>query len=154
MPKSETISGCPVLYRIVDLNYLYNITEKDHVPIEINFLEEGFEIPCIKSPSENDQYQSYLAIIPGKALATIYERYGSRLLEQNVRSFLQFTGKINKGIRKTIIDEPHMFLAFNNGIAATAETLQINKSGDASNLVISNVTDSQSVNGGETTDSR
>lgn len=151
VPKSETISGCPVLYRVVDLNYLYNITEKDHVPIEINFLEEGFEIPCIKSPSENDQYQSYLAIIPGKALATIYERYGSRLLEQNVRSFLQFTGKINKGIRKTIIDEPHMFLAFNNGIAATAETLQIDKSGDGSNFVISKVTDFQIVNGGQTT---
>lgn len=151
IPKSETISGCPIYYRVVDLNYLYNITEKDHVPIEINFLEEGFEIPCILSPSENDQYQSYLAIIPGKALATIYERYGSRLLEQNVRSFLQFTGKVNKGIRKTILDEPQMFLAFNNGIAATAETLQVDKSGNGNNLVISKVTDFQIVNGGQTT---
>lgn len=151
VPKNETISGCPVYYRVVDLNYLYNITEKDHVPIEINFLEEGFELPCIMSPSENDQYQSYLAIIPGKALATIYERYGSRLLEQNVRSFLQFTGKVNKGIRKTIMDEPHMFLAFNNGIAATAETLQVENSKNGDSSVISKVTDFQIVNGGQTT---
>jgi hypothetical protein len=151
VPKNETISGCPVYYRVVDLNYLYNITEKDHVPIEISFLEEGFEIPCIKSPSENDQYQSYLAIIPGKALATIYERYGSRLLEQNVRSFLQFTGKVNKGIRKTILDEPHMFLAFNNGIAATAETLEIKQMENGNSAVISKVTDFQIVNGGQTT---
>jgi hypothetical protein len=151
IPKHEMISSHPIYYRAVDLNYLYNITEKDHVPIEINFLEEGFELPCIMSPSENDQYQSYLAIMPGKGLATIYERYGSRLLEQNVRSFLQFTGKVNKGIRKTIIEEPHMFLAFNNGIAATAETLEIKKSQNGNGSVISKVTDFQIVNGGQTT---
>jgi hypothetical protein len=35
-------------------------------------------------------------------LAKLYERYGARLLEQNVRLFLQFTGKINKEIRKML----------------------------------------------------
>lgn len=136
---------------MVDINYLYNITEKSHIPIEIDFRKEGFEVPCIISPSENDEYQSYLAIIPGPALATIYERYGSRLLEQNVRSFLQFTGKINKGIRTTIMKEPHMFLAFNNGIAATAEELEIDKSENGKGLLISRVKDFQIVNGGQTT---
>jgi len=151
VPESQTISGYPIFYRIIDINYLYNITEKSHVPIEIDFQKEGFEIPCIISPSVNDQYQSYLAIIPGIALATIYERYGSRLLEQNVRSFLQFTGKINNGIRKTIKDEPHMFLAFNNGIAATAEELTISESENGKGLLISKVKDFQIVNGGQTT---
>jgi hypothetical protein len=150
-PETQTISGTPVFYRIVDINYLYNITEKSHIPIEIDFQKEGFEVPCILSPSENDEYQSYLAIIPGSALATIYERYGSRLLEQNVRSFLQFTGKINKGIRTTILKEPHMFLAFNNGIAATAEELEISKSENGKGLLISKVKDFQIVNGGQTT---
>jgi len=84
-------------------------------------------------------------------LATIYERYGSRLLEQNVRSFLQFTGKINNGIRKTIKEEPHMFLAFNNGIAATAEEVTLDKSADGKGLQISKVRDFQIVNGGQTT---
>lgn len=150
-PSSQTISGYPIFYRVVDVNYLYNITEKSHIPITINFGQEGFVVPCIVSPSENEQYQSYLAIISGQALATIYERYGSRLLEQNVRSFLQFTGKINKGIRNTILKEPHMFLAFNNGIAATAEKIEINKSEDGKGLVISYVEDFQIVNGGQTT---
>jgi hypothetical protein len=150
-PESQTISGIPIFYRVVDINYLYNITEKSHIPIEIDFKKEGFEVPCIISPSENDQYQSYLAIIPGIALATIYERYGSRLLEQNVRSFLQFTGKINKGIRNTIMKEPQMFLAFNNGIAATAEELEIEKSENGKGLLISKVKDFQIVNGGQTT---
>jgi len=150
-PENQIISAIPIFYRIVDINYLYNITEKSHIPIEIDFKKEGFDVPCIISPSENDQYQSYLAIIPGTALATIYERYGSRLLEQNVRSFLQFTGKINKGIRNTILKEPQMFLAFNNGIAATAESLEIEKSDNGKGFLISKVKDFQIVNGGQTT---
>ena len=44
-------------------------------------------------------YESYIAIIPGEGLARLYKQFGARLLEQNVRSFLQFTSKINKGIR-------------------------------------------------------
>lgn len=150
-PVSQTISGYPVFYRVVDLNYLYNITEKSHIPIAIDFTQDGCEVPCIVSPSENEEYQSYLAIIPGKELASIYEKYGSRLLEQNVRSFLQFTGKINKGIRNTILKEPHMFLAFNNGIAATADRIEFGESVNGKGLVISKVYDFQIVNGGQTT---
>lgn len=150
-PVNQSIAGYPVFYRVVDINYLFNITEKSHIPIAIDFQEEGFEIPCIISPSENYDYQSYLSIIPGQALSAIYERYGSRLLEQNVRSFLQFTGKINKGIRNTILKEPQMFLAFNNGLAATAEKIEIGESKDNSGFIIKSVHDFQIVNGGQTT---
>ena len=31
-------------------------------------------------------------------------------MELNVRSFLQVSGKVNKGIRTTLIEEPNMFL--------------------------------------------
>ncbi len=148
-PASQTISGYPVFYKVVDLNYLYNISEKSHIPIEIDFKNGGYKIPCIPAPSRNDEYQSYLAIFPGEALVNIYERFGSRLLEQNVRSFLQFTGKVNGGIRKTILTEPHMFLAFNNGIAATAESLELEKT--EGGLFIVKVNDLQIVNGGQTT---
>ncbi len=141
------VSGYPIYYRVIDLNYLFNISEKSHIPIEIDFQSDGFQIPCIAAPKQNDQYESYLAIFPGDALANIYEKYGARLLEQNVRSFLQFSGKINKGIRNTILKEPHMFLAFNNGITATADKIELN----ASNNQISKVYDFQIVNGGQTT---
>lgn len=77
--------------------------------------------------SDNEDYQSFIAIIPGICLVNLYERYGARLLEQNVRSFLQFSGKINKGIRDTIKKEPHMFLAFNNGLAATADHIELDE---------------------------
>jgi len=148
-PPAKEISGIKVFFKVVDINYLYNSSEKSHIPIEIDFKTDGYKIPCIQSPSQNSEYQSYLAIIPGDALVNIYERFGSRLLEQNVRSFLQFTGKVNNGIRKTILTEPHMFLAFNNGIAATADSLEVEKNGNG--LYITKVNDLQIVNGGQTT---
>jgi hypothetical protein len=108
-------------------------------------------LPCIVANNQNEEYQSFLSVIPGEVLASIYEQYGSRLLEQNVRSFLQFTGKINKGIRRTIMDEPHMFLAFNNGIAATAEEVQLVDLPNGKGKAIGFVRDLQIVNGGQTT---
>jgi hypothetical protein len=147
--QKEVIDGIPVFYKIADITWLYNLSEKSHAPIEIDFLSEGYRIPCIAAPSANGKYQSYLAIVPAKALADIYERHGARLLEQNVRSFLQFTGKINKGIRNTINNEPHMFLAYNNGLAATAASLEIVDT--AEGAYIGMIKDLQIVNGGQTT---
>lgn len=149
IPSQKELNQIPVFYRVIDLNYLFNISEKEYIPIEIDFEQEGFEVPCIKADIDNSEYQSYLALMPGIALVSIYEQYGARLLEQNVRSFLQFTGKINKGIRNTILEEPHMFLAFNNGIAATANELMLKKTEEG--YLINSIKDLQIVNGGQTT---
>lgn len=149
IPLQKELNGIPVFFRVIDLNYLFNISEKEYIPIEIDFEQDGFDVPCIKADIDNTEYQSYLALIPGQALVSVYEQYGARLLEQNVRSFLQFTGKINKGIRNTILKEPHMFLAFNNGIAATADDLKLKKT--EKGYLIESVKDLQIVNGGQTT---
>jgi hypothetical protein len=151
LKTTDTIAGYTVFYRIIDINYLFNLSDKSRVPIEINFEQLGYKVPCIVNENENSDYQSWLAIIPGFALAEIYEQYGARLLEQNVRSFLQFTGKINKGIRNTILKEQHMFLAFNNGIAATAEEVSITDLPSNQGKAIVQVKDFQIVNGGQTT---
>lgn len=148
---SDTIAGYTVFYRTIDINYLFNLSDKSRVPIEINFEQYGYKVSCIVNETENSDYQSWLAIIPGPALADIYEQYGARLLEQNVRSFLQFTGKINKGIRNTILKEQHMFMAFNNGIAATAEEVTIKDLPNNQGKTIAQVKDFQIVNGGQTT---
>jgi len=148
--NTKVISGYSIFTRVIDIEYLFNLSDQSRVPIEINFEDYGKAIPCLKSPGENEDYETYLALIPGITLANIYEEYGSRLLEQNVRSFLQFTGKINKGIRKTIKEESHMFLAFNNGIAATADELQINTTPDGQQQIVW-AKDFQIVNGGQTT---
>jgi hypothetical protein len=150
-PLNTTISGYNFYYKIFDIESIYNLSEKSHIPIEVYFKSDGFIVPCIPSPSVNEEYQSFLAIFPGEALASIYERFGSRLLEQNVRSFLQFTGKINKGIRNTILKEPEMFLAFNNGLAATADEIELEDGENGYGKIISFVKDFQIVNGGQTT---
>lgn len=151
LKTSDTVSGYQIFYRVIDINYLYNLSDKSRIPIEINFEQLGYKISCIANETENKDYQSWLAIIPGPALADIYEQYGARLLEQNVRSFLQFTGKINKGIRNTILKEQHMFMAFNNGIAATAEEVIVTNLSDNQGKAIAQVKDFQIVNGGQTT---
>ncbi len=150
-PPSDTIGDYNLYYRVIDINYLYKISEQSRVPIEIDFDDfegESYEIPCLSANnSQNTDYKAYIAIIPGNCLAKLYEVYGARLLEQNVRSFLQFTGKINKGIRDTIRNKPQMFLAFNNGIAATADHIEL----DESNHYIKRIKNLQIVNGGQTT---
>lgn len=146
-PINIEISGYKIFYRVLDIKYFYQISEQSRVPIEIDFEEEGFKIPCLSANADNSDYQAHVAIIPGVCLANLYERFGARLLEQNVRSFLQFTGKINKGIRDTIKNEPQMFLAFNNGIAATADNIEL----DESNHFIRKISNLQIVNGGQTT---
>ena len=82
-------------------------------------------------------------------LAAIYDRWGTRLLEQNVRVFLQHRGKVNKGIRATIENEPNMFFAYNNGITATAEEVAIDD--DGGRLLLRRLKNFQIVNGGQTT---
>lgn len=150
-PESFEISGYKIYFKIFDLEALYNVSEKSHIPIEINFKEMGFDIACIESPSINTEYQSYLAIVPGEALAKIYDKYGARLLEQNVRAYLQVGGKksTNYGIRKTIIECPEMFLAYNNGLTTTADEILFEKRQNSLN--INSVKDFQIVNGGQTT---
>ena len=150
-PQSDTIGDYNLYFRVIDINYLYKISEQSRVPIEIDFDDfegKSYEIPCLSANnSQNTDYKAYIAIIPGNCLAKLYEVYGARLLEQNVRSFLQFTGKINKGIRDTIRNKPQMFLAFNNGIAATADHIEL----DESNHYIKCIKNLQIVNGGQTT---
>ena len=106
-------------------------------------------IPCIEN-STSDKYSVYLAIINGELLARLYDEFRDRLLEKNVRSFLQVKGGVNKGIRDTLRDEPDMFLAYNNGISVTAESVEIvrDENGKPS---IKSIRDMQIVNGGQTT---
>jgi len=146
------IGGAEISFIIWDIDRLYRcITSgKMRETIEIDF-EEKFStsIPCIEN-STSEKYSVYLAIINGEILASLYDEYGSRLLERNVRSFLQVKGQVNKGIRDTLRDEPDMFLAYNNGISVTAESVEIIRD-DNGKPSIKKIRDMQIVNGGQTT---
>lgn len=118
--------------------------------LDINFPDlYGSGISCLPAHLGSDAYQSYLIVIPAVILSSLYERYGARLLEQNVRCFLQARGNVNKGIRATIMNEPQMFFAYNNGITATAQEVEVRKGEQG--LEIVRMKDLQIVNGGQTT---
>ncbi len=132
-----------------DIKRLFRMQGPDGVPdpIEINFIERfGRSLPALPALEPSTEYDAFVSIIPGEWLAALYDEFGSRLLERNVRSFLQFTGKVNRGIRDTIRNAPHRFLAYNNGISATATDVVIDDSGG-----IVSLRDFQIVNGGQTT---
>lgn len=151
LPEDIKLEGMLIKHQIWDIKRFFrlNLSSSKREPILIDFRDMGGGIPCLEMPSENSDYQTYLSIIPGNILAQLYENYGAKLLESNVRAFLQNLGKVNKGIRDTIRKEPHMFLAFNNGISATAEV--VNTTLTSKGLAISSVVDFQVVNGGQTT---
>ena len=105
-------------------------------------------IPTLKAEVGEDlDYDAYLSIVSGKFLADIYLRYGSRLLEGNIRAFLGIKKAVNSGIRNTIIKEPQKFFTYNNGIAATATAIKLDDKGQ--NIV--EIENFQIINGGQTT---
>lgn len=145
------IGDANVEYYIWDISRLQSLREsrtgKEDIIIDLR--EFGIEgIPCLEA-SRSDDYTAYLCNIPGKVLADLYNTYGGRLLEGNVRSFLTVRGKINKGIRNTILNDPSKFFAYNNGVAATAYEIKTRKG--LSSLLITELTGLQIVNGGQTT---
>lgn len=96
------------------------------------------------------RYESYMCVMPGSILASLYDSYGGRILEQNVRAFLGDNRKVNKGIRETIRNEPEMFFAFNNGLTVTVSDLET-QIGESGQTEITKATGLQIVNGGQTT---
>lgn len=149
--QSTNIGNTVAEYHIWDISRLQSLQEsktgKEEIVIDLkSFSEHG--IPCLEAGS-NDEYTAYLCSIPGAILADLYNKYGGRLLEGNVRSFLTAKGKINREIRNTILNNPEMFFAYNNGIAATAYDVKV-EYGDICPY-ITEITSLQIVNGGQTT---
>lgn len=146
------VGGIRASYHIWDMARLQRQrSSRGHKePLDIDFVDLfGQGIPCLPAHLGSDSYQSFLIVMPARILSALYERYSARLLEQNVRTFLQARAKVNKGIRATILNEPNMFFAYNNGITATAQNVEtaVTEAG----LQITRMTDLQIVNGGQTT---
>lgn len=146
------IQGIPTTYHIWDISRLQRQrSSRSHKePLDLDFIGMfGSGIPCLPAHLGSDTYQSYLIVMPAEIISSLYEKFGARLLEQNVRTFLQARGKVNQGIRTTILTEPGMFFAYNNGITATAQSVEVEETG--SGLRITRILDLQIVNGGQTT---
>ena len=147
------ISGTQAEHHIWDVARLHrayvSATGRDELIVDFGDFGSGDGLPCLAAARAEGEYQAYLCMISGGVLAGVYERYGSRLLEGNVRSFLSTRGKVNAKIQQTIRQQPEMFFAFNNGIAATAEDVVIEETSRGPKIL--SATNLQIVNGGQTT---
>jgi len=151
--RATSVSGVNVRFEVYDLRRLLRTmgSGQTREVIDITLADLGIEpIPCIAMPAHGEEYEAYLAIIPGEALYRMYEEFGPRLLEYNVRAFLQATGKVNRGIRDTLRDEPQHFMAYNNGISVTVDEIDTEQRAGLG-LVITKLKGLQIVNGGQTT---
>ena len=146
------VEGKPVTYSVWDIRRLHGQAAVGHgrEDLEIDLVADfGGAIPVLSAQQPEADHESYLAVVPGNVLAEIYDRWGARLLEQNVRVFLQARGKVNRGIRLTLENEPSMFFAYNNGITATAEAVDIRN--DGAQMLLYRLRNFQIVNGAQTT---
>jgi hypothetical protein len=148
---TEYLDGIPVEFHIWDVSRLKAVSTSllgtEELTIDFREFVEG-GLPCLHA-GQTDDYDGYLCVIPGEALADLYDQYGSKLLEGNVRSFLSTGVKINRIMQGTIRSEPDRFFAYNNGISATATAVEIQETDKGLRLVSANYW--QIVNGGQTT---
>lgn len=144
----ENVNDLPVDVHVWDIQRLHQVATslsgRDELVIDLTeWVPDG--LPALEVSDRSSEMRTYLAAVPAGMLADLYGRHGSRLLEGNVRSYLSNRGKVNKGIRTTVLSDPASFLAYNNGVTATAVDVDL-KGGN-----LAKVTDLQIVNGGQTT---
>jgi len=151
--KSREIGGKIVKLEVMDIERLHRHWSegKPRDELIVNFEEvSGSPLPCVLVQDSTADYDYALTAIPGEALRFIYEKYGPRLLEANVRSFLSVTGKVNKGIKETLINKPERFMAYNNGIVVVTDEARIGKTTEGGPGILW-LKGMQIVNGGQTT---
>lgn len=139
-------------YHIWDISRLFRMDssnqKKEDIFIDFETITDT-PLYCLPAHLNTKEYQSYLLVMPGTLLASLYAKYGARLLEQNVRTFLQARGKVNKGLRNTVLNQPEKFFAYNNGLTTTAEDIRLEEVNGG--LKIKSLKNLQIVNGGQTT---
>ena len=145
---SGRVDGIPVEFHVWDIERFRHVFEsalgREELTIDLTeWAPNG--IPALKAPAADGDTTTYLCVLPARLIADLYGRYGGRLLQGNVRSYLSNRVKVNRGIRETVMSKPELFLAYNNGITATATAVEVTSSS------ITKVKDLQIVNGGQTT---
>lgn len=151
--KEREVGGKTVKLEVMDIERLLRHWSEGKARDEliVNFADVcGAPLSCVYVPGETLDYDYALTAIPGEALRFVYEKFGARLLEANVRSFLSTTGKVNKGIRDTLKYAPERFMAYNNGIVIVADEASIGRAPDGAPGIVW-LRGMQIVNGGQTT---
>jgi hypothetical protein len=151
LQKKIEIEGVRAELVVWDLNRFFQLelSGRERAPLKIDLSDRPIKALLASKEGDSNEIISMMAAIPATTLVDLYSHWGSRLLEQNVRSFLTAKVKVNKGIRETIKNSPKKFFAFNNGITATAESIESEQRDDGE--YITSLENFQIVNGGQTT---
>jgi hypothetical protein len=143
-----------VAIEAMDMERLFRHTDgKPRDELSLSLVQSiGRPLPCVHVPDPDADYEYALTAIPGQLIRDLYLRFGPRLLEANVRTFLGTKKAVNKGIVETLRKEPEHFLAFNNGLVLVCDEAAFERADDG-NLGLSFLKGLQIVNGGQTTSS-
>lgn len=150
--ESDIVAGLRTTYEVWDQRRIIDaaLPDRGSEDIHVDFgkwIPDG--LPCLVASGEDETTRTYLAVIPAKVLAEVFDEYGSLLLESNVRTFLSARGQVNRGIQATLAQEPERFLAYNNGLTTTATEVELGSSQQGA--TIRSLHRWQIVNGGQTT---
>lgn len=150
--KAEDVHGIQINKQLLDIERFCSVLSSTDgsEPTQIDFEEYGFGPLTALKTSGGSNTESMLLAVPGDLLFRIYEDHGARLLEQNVRTYLQARGNVNKGMIATLRDKPEMFFSYNNGLTATASEIEVSQETDSTKSIKS-IKNLQIVNGGQTT---
>jgi hypothetical protein len=150
--QSRQIQGKTIRLEVMDIERLFNHWQsgKPRDELVVNFNDVcGGALPCVWVSDLEAEYDYAMTVFPGEALRFLYEKYGPRILEANVRSFLSQNNTVNKGIRDTLREQPERFMAYNNGVVIVADEAHLDRAADGS-PGIAWMKGMQVVNGGQT----
>lgn len=151
--RKDSVSGLKATFQVWDIERLRRLRESnttfEALSVDLQQLPGG-GLPCTRLPGAPDGFSICVTIFPGTLLADLYDEHGARLLELNVRSYLQARGKVNAGILETLRNKPEDFMAYNNGITVVAEEIQFGRLKNGADGILA-LKGMQIVNGGQTT---
>lgn len=137
--RKAQVHGVAAAYEIWDIERFRRLRESgagyEALNVDLRGQTDG-GLPCVRLDAKDEGYRTCVAIFPGSLLRDLYDEHGSRLLELNVRSYLQAKGKINKGILETLRNDPADFMAYNNGITVVAEKIVFGHLKDGRNGIL------------------
>ena len=147
----ESVNETPTSIEVWDLERLMKLVQSAHETEEftVDFSSSKKKVQVIEASRLANGAVTYMGIMPATVLSKIYGDYGQRLLESNVRTFLDFRAGPNKAMKQGLVLEPEKFFSYNNGLTITASSASIENENGVK--VIRALENMQIVNGGQTT---
>ena len=94
--EDEQIQEVKISTMIVGIERILSLSESRKGKVDLEIDLNNFQLIHAIKANETDEYESYLCNINGYTLAKLYNDYGSRLIESNVRSFYRPVVKLIK----------------------------------------------------------